>query len=512
MTVNMMGPTEDDYLKIYENALQQLEASPDSREFQYQAVLALARMGSLDFALLEYDRYGLINIRHHEDIMALGGRLSKDLYLSTTGQTASQHALDSAQKYEAAYQDTQGYYSGINSATMALLGGMPEEVVKDRARLIQKTLPETKNLTPTDYYFIEATRAESSLLLGDKDSARESLRRAIEFDPLNYTAHVATLKQFKLILKRQKKTLNWLKDFSPPRPVHFAGHIWKSDKRPRLPDYGTLLTQISDAIQHHDIGYAYGALAAGADIIIAEILIQEGVQLHIILPSDEKSFITHSVRPFGEAWVERFMTCMKHAKSVKILNPGSTRPRRDLDLLAGDMAMGHAIMKGEQLDVIATQLLIFDETVSGSMTASHSQRWQKNNLEQNIIPVAVNLGIKPNDQPRIKANSIPINMARSDTKKIQTFTSLTKAIETALINLDNNGATTVALHYALDENTAVLDALTAKSLPKSFLISAPVAASIALLGLKDLHMTYAGIMKTANDRAFHFYNLRRVNR
>lgn len=511
ITVIMMVPTEDDYLKIYENAVLELETAPNDRNLQYRAVLALARMGSPDFALSEYERYDLSNLRHHEDIMALGGRLSKDLYLTTTGQTATQHALNSAQQYEAAYQDTQGYYSGINSATMALLGGMPEEVVKDRARLIKKTLPATKNLTPTDYYFIEASRAESFLLLGDEESAHKSLRRAIEFDPLNYTAHAATLKQFRLILKKQKTTLNWLKEFSPPRPMHFAGHIWEDDKRPRLPDYSTLLTQISDAIQHNDIGYAYGSLAAGADIVIAETLIQEGAQLHIILPSDEESFIAHSVRPFGKVWVERFMTCMKHAKSVKILDPRNSRPRRDLDLLAGDMAMGQAIMKGDQLDVPATQLLILDETVSGSMTATHAQRWQKNNLEQNIIPIAVNLVKKPNDKPRVKAKSIPIKMARSDTREIQTFASLRTAIETSITKLEKDQTKTFALHYALDDNTAILDALTANPLPNSILISDPIAASIMLIDSNDLNVIYAGLMKTKNAQAFHFYNLRRIS-
>ena len=79
----MMVPTEDDYLKIYENAVLELETAPNDRNLQYRAVLALARMGSPDFALSEYERYDLSNLRHHEDIMALGGRLSKDLYLTT---------------------------------------------------------------------------------------------------------------------------------------------------------------------------------------------------------------------------------------------------------------------------------------------------------------------------------------------------------------------------------------------------------------------------------------------
>jgi len=35
------------------------------------------------------------------------------------GAAAKQHSLNSAQQYEVAYKETEGYYSGINSATMA---------------------------------------------------------------------------------------------------------------------------------------------------------------------------------------------------------------------------------------------------------------------------------------------------------------------------------------------------------------------------------------------------------
>jgi len=192
-----------DYLNDYDTAITALKTDPNNPELKHQAVLALARAGSLEFALKEYQRYALEKIRHHEDIMALGGRLYKDLYLQNSGKEALEYAQKSAAKYEAAFQDTQGYYSGINSAAMALISDMPWYIVKTRVENILTLLPPTENLSPENHYFVEATRAECLLILGQSSEAKNALRKAITFDPLNYTAHASTLKQFKLILDKR---------------------------------------------------------------------------------------------------------------------------------------------------------------------------------------------------------------------------------------------------------------------------------------------------------------------
>lgn len=131
MTNYMIAEDEHDYIQSYENATAKLSTSPSDQNLQHKAVLSLARAGSLGFALSEYKRYALNNVRQHEDIMALGGRLSKDLYLRSSGKKALDYARDSAHQYEAAFQDTKGYYSGVNAATMALMSKMPLATITD---------------------------------------------------------------------------------------------------------------------------------------------------------------------------------------------------------------------------------------------------------------------------------------------------------------------------------------------------------------------------------------------
>ena len=506
MTFAMNAPSHHDFIGSYESAIKGLESAPDNRVLQHQAVLALARMGSLDLALSEYERYGLSSVRNHEDIMALGARLSKDLYLATSGAASKQHGLNSAQKYEAAYNDTRGYYSGINSATMALLADMPGDIVKSRALHIQKTLPPVKNLTPTDYYFIEATRAECFLLLDDIEGAVKSLRLAIDFDPLNYTAHATTLKQFRLIQRKKQSAVDWLEEFMPPRPAHFAGHIWNHESPPSRPLYENMLNQISDAIQQNDIGYGFGALAAGADIVIAERLIQEGAELHVILPSGADNFVETSVRPFGSDWVPRFAACMKQAASTKIMHLSSQAKQEDLYLIAGNVAMGQAIIKGQQFDVEAAQVLILDDSVKGSMTTLHSAKWQKTTLPQILVPAS--LTASQSKSLRRAPKELDIVMMISGQEKTQNFTSLGSALKAAREMLTGDETLTIALAYAYDDVEATLAALTARGLSASILMSYEIAASVALSETSE-NVGYAGIIKGAFERMEHVFTMRR---
>ena len=379
----------NDYALAYDQAIIALHGDADNAELKHQAVLALARAGSLDFALAEYKRYGLDDIRHHEDIMALGARLLKDLYLVNTGAKAKEFAQDSAQKYEAAFQDTQGYYSGINAATMSLLADVPGEIVQGRAQAILEKLPSPDDLDKESLYYIVATRAEAQLLLGDRIACVTALRRAVDHDPLNYTAHATTLKQFRMILQKREEGADWLRAFAPPKSIHFAGHMFGAvgETKADLPalsqaQIGALQIEISDTLQREDIGFGYGALAAGADILCAQALLEEGGELHVVLPVGQKVFLEKSVAPFGDVWVDRFHECLAQAASVRYVTGSDIWPNSALNCHAGQIAMGGAVMKAESLSVMPAQLLIWDGRSGETGTAKHAQDWQASDRAQ----------------------------------------------------------------------------------------------------------------------------------
>ena len=494
----MIEAPNSNYLHDYSTAIAKLESNPSNQGFKYQAVLALARMGSTDFAQSEYRRYDLDKVRQNEDIMSLAGRLSKDLYLQSSGKTALEHARDSALKYELAYKETKGYYSGVNAATMALLADMPWDMVKDRVNTILELLPKTEKLLPKDHYFIEATRAECFLILGEISSTKESLRDAIEFDPLNYTAHASTLKQFRIILDKRATDNSWLDAFKPPRPVHFAGHIWQHPDKlgENLP------LRLSDTIQSNDIGFAYGALAAGADIMIAEALLSEGVEVNFILPTDVETFIAKSVRPFGEAWVPRFNNCIEQSHSVTQLPLDESSSFEARTMLAAHMAMGQAILRSQTLQVEPRQLLINDPRLQNSLTARHKSDWTETPFP--TIDITVQHEIKDDHTHSLRSETISVLLSRSDNDAVEKYDDLNAAMNA----ISKSKADKHGLHLDIGAADKELMRLMNHNQKGNILVSESVASLAALKFGKRFDIVFAGIASKASERAVRCYNLK----
>ena len=505
----MRAPTPHDYIRTYEDAVGGLKQNPTDPALQHKAILALARAGSTKLALSEYDRYGLNSVRHHEDIMSLDARLSKDLYLASSGKEALEHARDAAHKYEAAYKDSHGFYSGINAATMALVANMPSEQITDRSRNILDSLPTKENLTSEEHYFIEATRAECFLLLGKLQEARKSLVSAISHDPLNYTAHASTLKQFRMILAHQNLSNDWLSKLTAPQAVHFAGHIFglegedtQAVRSLSKAQIKALKIQISDAIQKHDIGFAYGALAAGSDIVMAEAFLEEGVELNLVLPTSKTDFIEKSVIPFGKGWKTRFTKCFKLAHSVAILSDSETWPSAHENKFCGQFAMGQAILKSQVLSTRVSQLLIWNEKSDGTYTSIHAQDWSKTGRDQ-IITNLTTSSVKSN-KPVLapsKTDTV-ICMARSDNDKIEMFETVLDAARKAFKIKTSKSNVQIGLHASNktshNEDTSI--SLANAAFTNGIAASENFASLLALSDEDEFHINYAGSL--GNIRAY----------
>lgn len=446
-------------LATYETALAAMAQGSERQnlEHKHQAVLALTRAGSLDFALSEYNRYGLGEIRHHEDIMGLGGRLYKDLYLSHSGDAAKEFARLSAEKYEDAYKDTGGYYSGINAATMSILGGIPKEIVEMRAQRIIEGLPGIEDQPDEEIYFMEATRAEAYILLGDIPRAQAALRRALDYDPLNYTAHASTLKQFRMIARSQNEDWSWLAEFDPPRAMHFAGHIFgQAGKVTGVPVLSKtaeqkLIDDISNFIQANDIGFAYGALAAGADILVAESILEEGGELHVVLPVSKKTFIESSIKPYGGRWLRRFNKCLKRAKSVNIYDRQVGSPDAMLRQRSSLIAMGDAIRKAEELSVDALQLLIWDGEKGDFGTAKDAATWGATQRPQYSLTYPETRQAKPHKDAGSNFRFEAL-VTSSALDAPQTYKALGTAVSAALEARQNQNNLRQSLIYELTDN------------------------------------------------------------
>jgi len=463
--------SQTDYVGDYEQAISALESEPDNLDCKHKAVLALAQMGSLNFAQAEFKRYELDKVRHHEDIMGLGGRLSKDLYLVSAGKTSLAHARDAAEKYEAAFKDTQGYYSGVNAATMALLADMPWDIIKG------------------------PTRAECFLLLEEENRAQAALRAAIDFDPLNYTAHASTLKQFGLILDKRQADNSWLSQFKPPKAAHFAGHLWNHDEQSKQ----NFSERISDLIQRQDIGFGYGALAAGADILFAEALLEEGAELNVILPSDLDSFIIDSVEPYGDKWVGRFNACIEQASSLRCLPKSNGTDAAHL-ILSARMAMGQAILRSQHLDVAPVQMLMLDPDRSASLTLMHKRDWDEAKHRYHEIVIENEMKLAPS--AALAQTEIPFLWRDSSAPAPQIFATLEDAIARS------KNAIMSAVVFDLPDATEALNSLVNHGLKDSILVSEAVASYALLKHADKYKVTFAGNISGHTDNTIRTYTVR----
>jgi hypothetical protein len=457
---------------------------------KHRAVLALARAGATDFAQSEYERYGLNGVNDDEDVMALAGRLAKDRYLRSENQG---DAALSAALYEAAFEHTGGYYSGINSATMARLSKAEEATVRRRAEAVLIRIEAAEAASQQDRYYIEATRAEAYCLLGDEPRAAKALQKALAFDPLNYNAHASTYRQLKLLVNDGAAMPHWLASLRPPVCAHFAGHIFNG-----LADEAALSIRLSDVIQRHDIGFGYGSLAAGSDIVFAECLLREGGALHIILPVSEDVFIAKSVTPWGKDWRARYDACRAQAASIRIVSTQAHWPNPVLNNYAACVAMGAAVAQAHELSSEAAQVLIWDENIGGSLTAQHAVDWSQANESggvnrpQIIVPYPDPRNKKP---PHSGASSGPLHdpfdvmFAVCDGESSQIFNDPLLAMENAQNRLRHSpqGPKKIGVHVGPYQKatTGELDALAQRfagaALPESILISQEMSNILALV-------------------------------
>lgn len=337
------------------------------------AIITAARAGALDHAETLFRAGGFDRRSDDPAALAVGGRLLKDrAALLPVEQRAAGFAAAAA-AYAAADDLAPQPYTRINLATLTMLAGN-----RDEARRIAKAIVEwiasDASIRETPY-FLAAAQAEAHLIRGETDTARKAFAEAIARAPTAYEDHATTLRQLGLLARHVGLDNAWLDDFRPPKSLHYAGQLGVAEMpEPRL------LAEIDSALENDRIGFAFGALAAGAELTIAERVLARGGELHVVLPIREAAFVAQSVLPYGEGWVRRFAACRNAAESwtESASNTGSYEPLASH--LAADVAMGAAVGFSRRVASEAVQLVLVDDGAGefggGLNTARDARRWQ----------------------------------------------------------------------------------------------------------------------------------------
>lgn len=342
-------------------------------------MLCLARAGALDFARSEYVRLGLAE-RDDADAIALGARLLKDVALGSRGERRVAFARASLQRYEVLSQRFGGVYGAINAATLTLVAG-DRAGAAERAVTVLRARP-TPGLSGEAAYYEAASQAEALFLVGDVEAARARLAHALTLAPRAYAAHASTLRQMEMLCQEVGTDASWLAPFRPPVCVHFTGHILNICEE-------ALREGIDAALRAERVGFGYCGLAAGADLVFAEALLEAGGELHVVLPVHRAAFVTVSVAPFGEAWVQRFERCMARAASIRYAAQDPYIGDDQVFAYASQFAMGCAVLRAQTLATAALQLAAWDgrPAAGPAGVVADMAYWTRSGRRAVVVPV-----------------------------------------------------------------------------------------------------------------------------
>lgn len=357
-----------------------LQLRPGDQELHYLHVLTLARLGDIDQALALEAAYGLAASDRLEPA-ALHARLLKDRAFQTGASTpgALKHAADA---YFAVYQRFNDPFPGINAASLALMSGDA-----DRARALAGTLISSARLQTPHGYFDMATCAEALLLLGRTDEAQAALLAASQAPGAGIGAMSTTRSQILRLADHlglsATRSADLLACIAPPKVAMFCGHMFPAGRA----EEADLLVAVDRAIIEHRIKVAYGPLARGADIAIAERVLAQGGELNVVLPFRAADFVAQSIGDDAD-WRRRYEVIIEAAASVTQVTDADFVGDPYQFRFGSDVAMGLARVRAGALDGEAVQLAVWDgmPPVGVAGTATDVATWQAYGGTTVVIP------------------------------------------------------------------------------------------------------------------------------
>lgn len=335
----------------------------------YLEVLTLARLGDTEQGLRLYAEHQ-IDAMGGVDALSLKARLLKDQAFSEGAQPNHEKLLEACGWYSAVYRQTRSNYPAINAATLAQIAGRLQLAASLARAVVKRNAGD-----PRRDYFSLATQAEALVVLGDISGARDALTQAIQAQDADVGARSTTLLQLRRLraATEDKVGVDSLLDLvRPPAVAMFCGNIFIAD--PQLE--AGLATEMLAAIARENVGFGYGALAAGSDILIAEQLLKSGAELHVVLPFIEADFLEQSVAPAGGDWVRRYLACKARATSVTFASRMSYVEGAQF-AYGSKVTMGVARLRARHLQGEAVQLAILEDTGAGTLSNADIDDWRE---------------------------------------------------------------------------------------------------------------------------------------
>ncbi len=371
-----------DLIAAYDITVSAIADGDAGGAIRHRQVLALARMGDTERAMGLFAAYGL-DRSHDPHERAVGARLLKDRALALPPRDDRCAALERAfEAYHAIYLASGDFFPGINAATLALLAGE-----RERARALAAALLDDPAVAAADDYYRAVTKAEALLILGRRGEVADVLGSEPVRTCRDHGARSGSRRQLAMVAAHlqidEADRIALTEPLAPPRPMHFCGHMFAADAAAEA----RLQAEIAAILAEEDIGFAFGALACGGDILVAETALDRGMELHVVLPFAEEDFLAQSVLPGGEGWAARYRACRDRAASVSFASRMEYFGDPAQYGYGSRMAMGLARLRAQHLAAEPVQLAVWDGKPSNGPagTGADVAAWAKQGGRSRIV-------------------------------------------------------------------------------------------------------------------------------
>jgi hypothetical protein len=238
-----------------------------------------------------------------------------------------------------------------------------------------------------------ASGAESYLLLGEMDRARQWYRKVAVLSSAHHDRIAAVRKQARLNLETLGLDRHALDELLPiPRIAAFAGHMVDAPERaiPRFPSgkVESVRNVLAERIRILNIGYGFCSAARGSDILFIEELKKTGSRPKVFLPFPREHFKKTSV---GHGWDERFDEALNGLVVVELSQSVPGQDRRSEAYAACNRAIRQdAITKAISLDEQPMLIAVYNgnpgDGAGGTADAVHE--WQNEGRLVEIIDIS----------------------------------------------------------------------------------------------------------------------------
>lgn len=329
-----------------------------SQALDYLLVRLTTELGNYDEALRLFDDMRLDD-HHGVDLLALKGRILKDKAFLAEGEERAELLQQAAEVYRRAYDFSGEHYPAINAASLMMLAGR-----SDSARQLATAVRDIISASGVADYWTLASELEACLLLGDGAAMERTLARLLAIKGVPFAGRASTIRQFRRLAEcppiDAALVYPVVEALRPPPILVYCGHMFLEGCSAEA----DLALRIDAMLEDLGTCIAFGPLACGADILVAEAILARGGELNIILPFQEADFLDQSVRCGGPGWEARYRACIASAGDVVFASEAAFVGDDNQFAYGTRVAMGLAEIRARQLETKAVHLAVLSDNAA----------------------------------------------------------------------------------------------------------------------------------------------------